>query len=217
MIETPWPKFGDRPFKKIKIPDKLMLEMQVAYNQARFNEICSDSYYDPEYKMTVAGGSVAMYDCQRPFYLRATIPNYIFNRWGKELQPIMEEWSGVELEFIQGYGIRSYNRDSILSVHRDEIKTHVISAIIFVDEYPDVKWPLDFLDHEGNHHKVTFEKGEMLLYESLCVHARETPFMGEYYRNMYFHWKPVTWDYTPYSRNRVRYSSIAHAQEEYGK
>ena len=68
-------------------------------------------------------------------------------------------------------------RDSILCVHRDEIQTHIISLIVHIDEYPDVKWPLDFIDHEGKHHEVTFDKQDMLMYESLCVHARQHPLL----------------------------------------
>jgi len=217
MIQTPWPRFAEGlPFKKIKIPPELLIDFQVAYNQARFNDIQDDYYFDPEYGKTVAGGSVSIIECQKPFYLRSTISPHIFNRWSKILQPYMEEWSGKELEFVTGYGIRSYVKDSTLAVHRDEIKTHIISAIIHVDEHPDVKWPLDFVDHEGNHHQVTFEKGEMLMYESLCVHAREMPFIGEYYRNMYFHWMPIDWDHSPYVNNTVRYKTIKEAQNEYG-
>ena len=45
----------------------------------------------------------------------------------------------------------------------------------------------------------------MLLYESLCVHGRETPFQGQYYRNMYFHWKPVDWDPSPYKNMKTSF------------
>ena len=67
---------------------------------------------------------------------------------------------------------------------------------------------------EGQHHEVTFDKQDMLMYESLCVHARSTPFIGEYYRNMYFHWCPVDWDPTPYDNNTLRYKSIQEALDE---
>ena len=138
-----------------------------------------------------------------------------FKKLDTLLRPLAEEWSGVELEFVNGYGVRSYVRDSILNVHRDNPASHIISAIIFVDEYPGkIKWPLDFVDHDKKHHQVTFEFGDMLLYESLCPHAREIPFPGEFYRNMYLHWKPKNWDPTPYSQNKLKYSSIQEALNE---
>lgn len=211
---TTLPRFTESGFKKVKIPEKLYFDMLVAYNQSRFHEVVNTSQYLPEYDMHVADGSVGMLNNPNPFCLKATISPYYFNRWAKELQPILEEWSGTELEFVQGYGIRCYLKDSILTVHRDNVDTHVISCIIFLDEHPKVNWPLDFIDHDGVHHKVTFERGEMLLYESLCVHARSTPFAGEYYRNMYFHWRPVDWDYQPYINQKVMYKSIEEAQKE---
>ena len=103
-------------------------------------------------------------------------------------------------------------------MHRDEIKTHIVSCIIFIDEQPkNTNWPLDFWDHDGIRHKVIFEPGDMLLYESLCVHSRYTPFQGEYYRNMYFHWRPDNWDHTPYKNNKVQYLCPAEVDDEYRK
>lgn len=215
MME-PWPRFAeDMPFKKIKVPQELYIEMMLAYNDARFNEIQYDAYFDDDYQMIVSGGSVSILNTRHPFYLRAQVPKHYFDKWGKQLQPLMEEWCGKKLKFIQGYGIRSYVKDSILAVHRDEITTHVISAIVHIDEYPSVKWPLDFIDHEGEQHQVTFDMGDMLMYESLCVHARATPFKGEFYRNMYFHWCPEDWDYSPYINHKLRYTSLEEAKYEY--
>ena len=91
------------------------------------------------------------------------------------------------------YGVRSYTPNSILHLHRDRCDTHVLSCIIFVDQDSEVNWPLDFYDHEYKHHQVEFEPGDVLFYESLCVHGRATPFKGNYYRNMYFHWTPTDW------------------------
>jgi len=92
MITHPWPRFTKEGFKKTKVPDDLYLDMAVAYNQARFTDIQQDYYYEEHYGHSVAGGSVAMYDNPRPFYLRANIQQHIFRRWAKRLQPMMEEW-----------------------------------------------------------------------------------------------------------------------------
>ena len=213
-ITHPWPRFTKKGFKKAKIPDDLYSDIMLEYNRSRFTSIQQDPYFEPEYNHIVSGGAIAMLDTDKPFYLRADISPQSFDRWSKKLQPIMEKWCGEKLKFINGYGIRSYHKDSMLMVHRDMIQTHVISLIIHVDEHPEVKWPLEFIDHNRKLHKVTFDKGDMLMYESLCVHARETPFTGEYYRNMYLHWCPVNWDSTPYENNCVRYSSIQEALDE---
>ena len=213
-ITNPWPRFTKEGFKKERIPDDLYFDMMLEYNKARFTDIQQDPYFEPHYDQVVSGGAIAMLDTDEPFYLRANISDQAFDRWAKKLQPLMEKWCGEKLNFIQGYGIRSYHKDSMLCVHRDEISTHIISLIVHVDEHPEVKRPLEFIDHDGKLHKVTFDKGDMLMYESLCVHARETPFTGEYYRNMYFHWCPVDWDPTPYQNNWVRYRSIQEALNE---
>jgi prolyl 4-hydroxylase len=215
MIKTPWPRFGETPFKKVKLSKEMWFEVLLEYNRARFNDISNNSYFEPEYDAFACDGAIAMVNHEEPFALTSYVDKQKLRDWSVHLQPIAEEWSGKKLRFHTAFGIRSYQKDSILCCHRDNIDTHVISAIIFVDEYPDVKWPLDFIDHEGKHHQVTFEKGDMLLYESLCAHARMTPFPGEFYRNMYFHWAPVDWDYTPYKENKVRYKSIKEVQDEY--
>jgi prolyl 4-hydroxylase len=131
-----------------------------------------------------------------------------------QITPLLEEWAGIELEPSWGYGIRSYGRSSILHVHRDRVDTHVVSCIVHVDDQSDEPWPLDFIDHDGERHAVTFERGMMMFYESLCPHARSTPFTGEYYRNMYFHWKPRDWDPSPYKNIRCKFSTVEDAQSD---
>ncbi len=51
---------------------------------------------------------------------------------GESLRPILEEWSGVELELTEVYGIRRYREGAWLQLHVDRLKTHVVSAILQV-------------------------------------------------------------------------------------
>ena len=45
MIQT-WPRFAKGiPFKKIKIPNKLLIDLQVTYNKAKFDDVVNDSFY----------------------------------------------------------------------------------------------------------------------------------------------------------------------------
>jgi prolyl 4-hydroxylase len=104
-----------------------------------------------------------------------------------------------------------------LHLHRDRYDTHIISCIVFIDEESCEKWPLDFFDHDFNHHKVVFEPGDMLFYESLCAHARLTPFNGEYYRNMYFHWKPKYWNPEDYIDLKTTFTGMEEYYSFYGK
>ncbi len=52
----------------------------------------------------------------------------------KALQPMMEEWSGVTLTPSMTYGIRRYMRDAWLMLHVDRLNTHVVSAILQIDQ-----------------------------------------------------------------------------------
>jgi hypothetical protein len=57
------------------------------------------------------------------------------NRLSKELQSTMEDWYGDgELELSSIYGIRKYINGSVLRMHIDTAQTHVVSAIINIDQ-----------------------------------------------------------------------------------
>jgi prolyl 4-hydroxylase len=222
-----WPSFADNPFKLVRVPENLYSEILNFYNTCDFSqkEDSTNSHYDPKYGEHITAGSIAFRNplgdpkrIKNPYTHINHIPTEKLKEWADILQPILEEWSHQKLKYSTGYGIRSYPKDSILCLHRDEIKTHIISCIIFIDEQPkNTNWPLDFWDHDGVRHKVVFEPGDMLLYESLCVHSRYTPFQGDYYRNMYFHWRPENWDYIPYKNNKVQYLCPAEVDDEYQK
>ena len=165
MIKTPWPRFVDTPFKKVKLPIEMQYDIKTAYNMCRFNRVVyAENVWGDDYQAFVADGTVGLLNSNKPFCLVSDVPTEWFLRWEKVLRPIAEEWCGIELEFVNAYGVRSYVRDSILNVHRDNPRTHVISAIIFVDEYPGkIQWPLDFVDHN----KSVFLKNNLFFLEVL--------------------------------------------------
>lgn len=69
-------------------------------------------------------------------------------RLSRDLRPILESWFNGPLELTSIYGIRKYVNGSVLRMHVDTANTHVVSAIINVDQDVDVDWPLVILDHE---------------------------------------------------------------------
>jgi len=92
------------------------------------------------------------------------------------------------------YGIRKYLRGSHLGNHYDKKNTHVISAIIHLDDVSDKPWNLYIEDHHFRPHNVTMEYGDIVLYESTtCLHGRPEPFEGLAHCNMYVHFKPERW------------------------
>lgn len=119
------------------------------------------------------------------------------NRLSGELQNVLEDWYGGPLDLTSIYGVRKYNNGSVLRMHVDTVDTHVVSAIINVDQEVEVDWPLVILDHEGHEHSVIMKPGDMLLYESAkLLHGRPDTFVGSHYDNIFIHYKPTTgWDY----------------------
>jgi hypothetical protein len=116
----------------------------------------------------------------------------------KKLESIHSNWCGEEIEPTYVYGIRSYNKGAKLVSHYDKLETHHISSIIMVDKNlsDGNDWGLQIEDHNGKRHTIYMEIGDILLYESaVCLHGRSDEFEGEYYRNMYVHYKLKNWEY----------------------
>ncbi|MCH9698009.1 MAG: 2OG-Fe(II) oxygenase [Gammaproteobacteria bacterium] len=112
------------------------------------------------------------------------------------MKPIMEHWCGAELEPTYVYGIRVYKEHAVLKQHRDRLETHIISAIINVDQDVDDDWPLVIDDNSYRQHHVMLKPGDMVLYESgRLKHGRPFALKGRRYANIFCHFKPV--DYVP--------------------
>jgi prolyl 4-hydroxylase len=108
------------------------------------------------------------------------------------MKPLMEHWAGVELEPTFVYGIRVYHRNAILKSHRDRLETHIISAIINVDQIIEQDWPLIIEDNYYRQHEVILKPGEMIFYEGgRLIHGRPTPLKGQLFANIFCHFKPI--------------------------
>jgi hypothetical protein len=58
-------------------------------------------------------------------------------------------------------------------MHVDTLATHVVSAIINVDQEVTKPWMLLILDHQDNEHQLEMAPGDMVLYESAkLLHGR---------------------------------------------
>ena len=107
------------------------------------------------------------------------------------LGPLAEAWSGLKLNPTSIYGIRRYRNMSTLLAHVDQTRTHVISAIINVDQEVEEDWPLFIQDNSGEDHEVILRPGEMIWYESArLIHGRQRPMRGHHYDNVFVHFKP---------------------------
>ena len=210
------PVYNKVPFIKGKLPGPLYQAILDEYKKMKFDEVVDDSSYNREYDVVETAG-ISQVGSSKPFHYKDNISIELINRIYKELTPLVTRWSRTPLKKAWAYGIRSYTPNSILHLHRDRCDTHVISCIIFVDQDSEVNWPLDFYDHEYKHHQVEFEAGDVLFYESLCVHGRATPFKGNYYRNMYFHWTPLDWVKEEYRDMKCAFKGDEEIQKLYTK
>ena len=110
----------------------------------------------------------------------------------KQLKIFHEDFAKVKIEPSSIYGIRSYKNGNTLSMHRDRIETHHVSSIIVVDKDLNGQedWALNFIDHNKIEHKLYLQPGQILYYESArCLHGRKEPFKGNFYNNMFVHYK----------------------------
>ena len=210
------PVYNKVPFLKGKLPGPLQQAIQEEYKKMKFEEVIDDSEYCEHYGAFTTA-AISQVGSSKPFHFRDEMSPELMARVYKELTPAMSRWSNTSLKPAWAYGVRSYTPNSILHLHRDRCETHVLSCIIFVDQDSEVNWPLDFYDHEYKHHQVEFEPGDVLFYESLCVHGRVTPFKGNYYRNMYFHWTPIDWIKDEYKDMKCAFKNDEEIRNVYEK
>ena len=108
------------------------------------------------------------------------------------MKPILEVWCGQALEATYVYGIRVYKNKAVLKPHRDRLQTHIISAIINVDQVTNEDWPLLIEDNYYREHYLMLKPGEMVFYEGARLkHGRPVAFNGDCYANIFCHFKPV--------------------------
>lgn len=194
-------------FRKVATPPELQALILNEYANLSFRPVSGEVEFDHQYGARQIGG-ISNRNEMAPDIGYAPVSTALLDTCYTILTPLLEDWVGCRLTRSWGYGIRSYGRGSVLHLHRDRYDTHVVSCIIHVDDRSEVTWPLDFVDHNGKHHLVPFSKGETLFYESLCPHARLAPFEGDYYRNMYLHWRPEDWSTETYENMKVKFASL---------
>lgn len=127
------------------------------------------------------------------------LPPYVISfsedrkKWiGEKMKPILEEWSGIELEYECLYGARDYPKGSSLRMHCDR-DTHIISVIFHIErEGCDGKnWALEVIGFDGIKRDIYMEPGEMVLYESNSVpHSRFSKNPCDSFVNAFLHFHP---------------------------
>lgn len=123
------------------------------------------------------------------------LPQVLRHEIHAAIKDAAEQWCGKILEPTYVYGIRIYKEGAILKLHRDRIETHIISAIINVDQEVNEDWPLVIEDNFYRQHSVYLKPGEIVLYEGgRLKHGRPIPLSGSSFANIFCHFKPVDYD-----------------------
>eukprot|EP00927_Polykrikos_kofoidii_P051919 TRINITY_DN4569_c0_g1_i1.p1 TRINITY_DN4569_c0_g1~~TRINITY_DN4569_c0_g1_i1.p1 ORF type:complete len:510 (-),score=61.39 TRINITY_DN4569_c0_g1_i1:37-1566(-) len=132
----------------------------------------------------------------------------------QELQPMHEEWGGVQLVPSVAFGMRVYVGGNSLTMHVDRTSTHVISSIFHIDRDLEEPWPIVIEGLDGVTAEVALEPGEMLFYESSkCLHGRPRPMKGRWYASVFVHYKPM--DYRDdIEEDTLRMVQIVHGEAQ---
>lgn len=190
--QTEWvPRFTERGFEKRRIPSPLWEQLSSDYErvkQGMAREPCILSVINCQ-EIQESEEESFLRPVQRTFMMQLSQP--VLTSVKESLQPLAEAWSGIQLAHTSTYGVRRYTNNSWLVAHLDRLGTHVISAILNVGQSVEEDWPLFIKDNDGGDHRVVLAPGEMVWYESArLVHGRMKHFRGEYFDNLFIHYRP---------------------------
>eukprot|EP00483_Globobulimina_turgida_P007684 UN07699 len=180
------PNFTVIGFKKSSLPADIYAPILSFWKKKKaVEEFTVEGYSGPVLNQYTVPTSMA--------HLQHNERNILIEYFEKKLS----EWAGFDapnqLRMTSLYGIRQYQRGAILRMHVDTCSTHVLSAIVNVDSKLDEgkDWPLQIYDHHGVLHEITMKPGDCVYYESAkCGHARRKALPGDYYANLFIHFKP---------------------------
>lgn len=175
------PNFTKEGFKRSRLDPSLQAELVEFYRQNR----------DHARDEIVEGGFITSTQSSKPSSL-VELPDEIRARIHASLSRELSEWSGVDLAPTYVYGIRTYHRGAILKTHRDRLQTHVISAVINIDQVANKPWPLLIEDNYYRRHYIYLQPGEVLFYEGArLAHGRPEAFDGTRFANVFCHYIPA--------------------------
>jgi prolyl 4-hydroxylase len=181
------PNYTHIGFQKSKVPEHLFEKILKFYRENEFNQV--NEYVEGDFIVNAVNRKQAI---STMIELSETLRMEIHDA----LRPLMEAWCGKSLDPTYVYGVRAYKDQAVLKSHRDRIETHIISAIINVDQVARKNWPLVIDDNLYREHHVLLQPGEMVFYEGARLkHGRPIPFEGSVFANIFCHFKPS--DYLP--------------------
>lgn len=174
--------YTDTGFKKVRAPQKVF-DLLSKYWNMNFERRQKEEWYT---------GNTYVNHWRSPTYMvnveSTDLPGGGYGLKKKiwdGVKPVLEEWTGMELEPSSMYGIRQYTTGAILSPHADRMPL-ISSCIINVAQDVDEDWPLEVFGRDGLAYNVTMKPGDMVLYEShSLIHGRPFPLIGQYFANIF--------------------------------
>lgn len=181
------PNYTATGFSKAQLPGDMLEKIRKFYSSHQESQetevVPGDFIFNSEHKKTKSSSLVDLSTDLREEIHHA-------------LKLLMEQWCGKELLPTYVYGIRVYHRGAVLKCHQDRLETHIISAIINIDQQVDQDWPLVIDDNYYRRHEVILKPGEVIFYEGgRLTHGRPYPLQGDSFANIFCHFKPA--DYIP--------------------
>jgi len=174
-------------FKKSTLPPELYKKIIDFYNNNQ--SLRRDEFVDGDFLFNVVDRSKSS---STIIDLSASLRDEIHS----VMKPLLEEWSGVKLKPTYVYGIRTYNNGAVLRSHRDRFDTHIVSAIINVEQDVNEDWLLTIDDNDYREHGIVLKPGDMVFYEGgRLQHGRPYPLNGKSFSNIFCHFAPV--DFAP--------------------
>eukprot|EP00041_Stephanoeca_diplocostata_P019472 m.420207 g.420207 ORF g.420207 m.420207 type:complete len:434 (-) comp21315_c0_seq2:689-1990(-) len=198
------PMYTEKGYKKIPMPDGLYEELQAWYHKHEHLR-AEEDWSKIATQLNTHEAKMTMVSFDHDAITRDRISNTY-------VRPILSNWSGIaedSMALKAVYGIREYYRGNELRTHVDTIATHVLSAILNINQVGmDEPWPLEVINHDGVRELITMEPKEMVLYESATLpHGRPFPLKGEKFSNMFVHYQPKGWDFVEDS-DGMPYSTV---------
>lgn len=177
------PNYTKAGFQKKRLPEALFKEIRVFFDNNKERDadeyVPGDFIYSSSKKKSAASSTLM------------DLPEHLRQKIHDALKPMMEEWCGEDLDPTYVYGIRTYKDKAVLRQHRDKLETHIISAIINIDQNVKKDWPLVIDDNYYREHHVILKPGDIVLYEGARLkHGRPIPFNGRSFSNIFCHFKP---------------------------
>lgn len=175
------PNYTRAGFLKTQLPNNLFVKITQFYQENKLSS--KDEHVDGDFIYNKVRGNKSSVLIDLSDALRKEIHDV--------MKPKMEKWCTKSLEPTYVYGIREYKNKAILKTHRDRFDTHIISAIINVDQKVNQDWPLVIEDNDYRTHHVILKPGDVVFYEGgRLKHGRPYAFDGDSFANIFCHFKP---------------------------